>query len=155
VELVCATEAFYPEIVSLVSSAEELFLVYPSGQFPLDVRQLEKLAEKRQNLTVGLLQEKVMAFANLYDIRRGESAFIGNIIVSDKFKGKGYGKELTRHMIAICETQYSAKAHLSVFSYNTRAILMYAGLGFQPYAIEKRKNLSGEPVALIHMRHKQ
>jgi len=155
VQLLQAKESHYSKIAGLVSSPEELYLIYPSAKYPWDVHQLRKLAEKRPNFTVGIERGELMAFAALYNVKPNASAFIGNLIVADHFKGKGFGKALTEHMISICHLQYNAKAHLSVFSFNTKAVLMYASLGFQPYAIEERKNLKGEPVALIHMRHEE
>ena len=150
-----ATEEQYEEIGNLIGSPEELYLVYPSGNYPWDVVQLKKLNEVRPNFTVCVVQGEIAAFANLYNVVPGESAFIGNVIVTEKHKGKGIGRALTMHMVNICQEQYKAVPHLSVFGFNNRALLMYAGLGFVPYGVEPRKNLKGETVALIHMRHVQ
>lgn len=152
-EIVEATEEQYQDIAKLVSSPEELYLIYPSGNYPWDVSQLTKLAEVRPNFTVCIVQEEIAAFANLYNVIPGESAFIGNVIVSEKYKGQGIGKRLTQHMMKICREQYQSVPHLSVFGFNARALLMYASLGFKPYDVEPRKNLKGDIVALIHMRH--
>ena len=155
VQIIEATVEHYEEIGNLVGSPEELYLVYPSGSYPWDVAQLKKLAELRPNFTVSIVQNEIAAFANLYNVLPGESAFIGNVIVSEKHKGKGIGKALTMHMVKICQEQYKAVPHLSVFGFNARAILMYSSLGFVPYEVEARKNLNGEIVALIHMRYEQ
>ena len=150
-----AIEAQYKEIGSLISSPEELYLIYPSGRFPWDVAQLKQLAEIRSDFTVCIVQGEIAAFANLYDAAPGVSAFIGNVIVSEKHKGKGIGKALTLHMIDLCREKYRAVPHLAVFGFNARALLMYAGLGFVPYKAEPRKNLNGETVALIQMKYEQ
>lgn len=147
-----ATEAHFPEIVNLVSSPEELYLLFPSGHYPLDKSQLRTIFEARTNVTVGMINGQVAAFANFYNVRPGKLAFIGNVIVSEAYKGQGMGKAITQHMMNQCRTLFDAEPHLSVFGFNTRALLMYTNLGFKPYAVEPRTNLQGETVALIHMR---
>lgn len=41
---------------------------------------------------------------------------------------------------------------VSCFNANVAGLLLHAGLGFQPYAIEARQDRDGKPVALIHLR---
>lgn len=148
-----ASKEDFLEIANLVSSPEDLYLIYPSGHYPWTVEQLTTLYGQRNNFTIAVVDGAVAAFANLYQVKRGESAFIGNVIVGDKHKGQGLGKALTMHMVGICRDNYQAVAHLSVFGFNARALLMYAGLGFKPYDVEPRQNPRGETVALIHMRY--
>jgi ribosomal protein S18 acetylase RimI-like enzyme len=148
-----AKREHFSEIANLVSSPEELFLVYPSGRYPWDIQQLNKLYEARKNFTVCIINGLIAAFANLYNIKPDDSAFIGNVIVSDAYKGQGVGKALTEYMLRLCKEKYNAVAHLSVFGFNARALLMYSKSGFVPYAVEQRKDLKGEMVALIHMRY--
>ncbi len=148
---ISATEAHYKGILNLVPSREELYLVYPSGTFPLDNSQLQQLAKTRSDLTVAIDGEHVVAFANLYQVNQSCSAFIGNVVVANSHRGQGIGKALTLHMAEVCQVKYEATPHLSVFNFNTKALLMYTGLGFKPYAIEQRENLTKEPVALVHM----
>lgn len=152
-QFVNATKTDYSDIAKLVSSPEELYLVYPSGSYPWDTQQLQELAKVRLNFTIVLIENRIVAFANLYYVKQGESAFIGNVIVHKEYQGQGIGKALIQQMIKICQTQHKAIPHLSVFNFNTKALLMYTQLGFEPYAIEPRKNLIGESVALIHMRY--
>jgi ribosomal protein S18 acetylase RimI-like enzyme len=143
----------FSEIAKLPSSPEELYLVYPSGHYPWTIEQLDKLHETRKDFTIAVITGSVAAFANLYNVKPGESAFIGNVIVGDDHKGKGLGKALTEHMLKVCKEKYRAVPHLSVFGFNARAMLMYSSMGFMPYDVESRKNLRGEAVALIHMCH--
>lgn len=150
-QFINAGREHYEAITRLISSAEELYLVHPGGQYPWTVAQLEILAESRANFTVALIDDEVVAFANLYNVEPDESAFIGNVIVAAAYRGQGIGKLLTQHMADLCVTVYSAVPHLSVFGSNTRAMLMYANLGFDPYAVEARTDLEGKPVALVHM----
>lgn len=150
-----ATPADFERIASLTKSPAELYLVYPSGQFPWDVAQLNALYTKRSDFTVAETDGQIAAFANLYQVKPGESAFIGNVIVDSAYRGLGIGRQLTQHMIRVCRDNYTAIPHLSVFGFNAPAMLMYAGLGFVPYAVEARQDLQGKPVALIHMHLRQ
>ena len=151
-QFISVTEEHFEGISSLVPSPEELYLIYPSAVHPLDHLQLKQLMKTRKELTVIMQNSTVIAFANLYQVKQNCSAFIGNVVVAQTHRGLGIGKALTLHMANICKEKYKATAHLSVFSFNSHALLTYAKLGFKPYAVEQRKNLSKEPVALIHMK---
>ena len=151
--LIPATEQHYPAVASLVTSPEELYLVCPSGHYPWDVEQLKAIAANRYSLTVGVVDNQVVAFANFYDWVPQTSAYIGNVIVAQAYRGQGLGRVLLQHMIKICQDDYQAVPHISVFNDNTRALLLYAELGFVPCAVEQRLNLVHEKVALIHMKY--
>ncbi|MCE2572359.1 GNAT family N-acetyltransferase [Motilimonas eburnea] len=150
-----ATTAHYDQIIDMVSSPEELYLFYPKGRYPLDSAQLDELFRLRSNFTVAIANGEVVGFANLYHICPEESAFIGNVLVSQAWRGKGLGKRITEYMCEVCMNEYQATPRLSVFNYNTRALLMYTQLGFKPYAIEQREGVNLEPVALIHMQYER
>ncbi|MEM6252047.1 MAG: GNAT family N-acetyltransferase [Cyanobacteria bacterium P01_D01_bin.156] len=152
-EFIPATENHYKAIGHLVTSPEELYLVYPTGRYPWDVQQLAAIASQRHELTVGIVDSAVVAFADLYDLVPQQSAFIGNVIVTKDYRGKGIGKALIQHMMEICQTKYQATPHISVFNNNTPALLLYAGLGFVPYAVESRVNWEQKKVALLHMKY--
>ena len=151
-ELRAATEQDYPAIVRLLSSKADLFRVYPKGQHPFTVDQLRALARCREALTVVAHQGEVLGFANLYKVKLGESAFIGNVIVAPQARGQGLGRLLVSYMAqqAICQFQVK-DVRISVFNDNTAAILLYSALGFVPHAVERRQNPQGQLVALIHM----
>lgn len=147
-----ATPADYPAIAAMVPTREELFLVYPSGEYPLTIAQLSALARERRELTVAVRDERVAAFANLYGVEPGRRAFIGNVVVSNAFRGAGLGRMLVGHMIRLGFEKYGmAEMAISVFSHNLPALLLYASLGFRPYAVEERRTPQGERCALIHM----
>lgn len=148
-----ATEQHYSAIGNLVTSPEELYLVCPSGKFPWDIEQLKVIAAKRHGLTVGIIDNQIVAFANFYDWVPQQSAFIGNVIIDRAYRGRGLGKALIRHMIQTCCDTYQAVPHISVFNDNTRALLLYTGLGFSPYAVEPKLDLNNNKVALIHMKY--
>lgn len=154
-KFILANESHYENIANLVSSPEELYLVSPSGQYPWSAAQLKKISTKRKELTVCIVKDEIAAFANLYGVEPNKSAFIGNVIVSFKHRGQGLGKSLMQHMIQKCQDNYNAAPHLSVFSFNEKALLMYVSIGFKPYEIEAREGLNGKQVALIHMRYER
>jgi len=143
----------FEDICKLITSPEEMYLVYPSGRYPLDLVQLEHLKSVRDDLSIISLDNKVIGFANIYDIKEGQSAFIGNVIIDKAQRGKGYGLALIKHMMELIKTKHKALPHLSVFGNNVKAIMLYKGLGFVPYDVEERNDNTGQKVALFHMRH--
>lgn len=146
-----ATVEHFEGVSALVPTAEQLYLVYPSATFPLDNVQLHKLMNERKQLTVMVDGGQVVAFANLYNVKQNESAFIGNVVVADSLRGRGIGRALMLHMSALCKKRYNANPHLSVFSFNKAALLLYTKLGYKPYSVEERVGLDNKTVALIHM----
>ncbi len=155
VEFTPATEQHFNDICSLVTSPEELYILNPYGTFPWDVEQLAEKFRTRVDHTVCVVDGMVCGYANLYDVKKDESAFIGNVVISDQYKGFGLGKKLISHMLELCQYTYNAVPHLMVFAHNTRALLIYTKMGFKPYDIESKQNLDGEQVALLHMRLEQ
>lgn len=150
--ITAADKAHYGGIIELFTSPEELFLIYPSGSWPFDKAQLEKLARERRDLTVVLDEKRVIGFANLYTNTSGDRFFIGNVVIADCHRGHGIGRRLICHMCDRIFDNYAATVHLSVFTFNTPALLLYASLGFKPYDIERRAMPSGDNAALLHMR---
>lgn len=147
-----ATADDFENVVRLLPSREDLFLVYPKGTHPFTVGQLEELAKVRKELTVGVMDGEVVAFANLYDLQALQWAFIGNVVIGRTYRGRGLGQRLVDHMVRVAFEKYGVpEARISVFSENTPAVLLYASLGFKPCSIEARQHPSGRRVALIHM----
>ncbi|MCU7859633.1 MAG: GNAT family N-acetyltransferase, partial [Candidatus Thiodiazotropha sp. (ex Lucinoma kastoroae)] len=63
----------------------------------------------------------------------------------------GIGKRLIRHMCDIIFNRYASEVHISVFNFNTPALLLYASLGFRPYDLEQHNLPNGNDSVLIHM----
>ena len=148
-----ATEDDFQGIGNLMTSKEELFYIYPHGEYPFTVEQLTKLAEVRTELTVVTEGDDIIGFANLYDHEPGELAFIGNVVVAKQHRGKGVGKEIILHMLRIAfEKLKLPEVRISVFNENTPAMLLYAGLGFVPYDVGERTDVNNKKVALVHMK---
>jgi len=148
-----ATEEDFEGVCHLIKSKEELFLAYPNGQFPLTVDQLKELSKQRKELTVAVEENKIIGFANLYNYKQNDSAFIGNVVIEKTHRGKGLGKKTIIYMLEQAYTKYNLpEVRISVFSDNNIALLLYSGIGFIPYEIEERNSLDGKRVALIHMK---
>jgi len=148
-----ANEDDFQAICNLITSKEELFYIYPYGEYPFTVEQLKKLAEVRVELTVVVEGNDIIGFANLYNYEPGSSAFVGNVVVDKKYRGKGIGKDIVKYMQRIAlEKLKLPELCISVFSENTPAMLLYSGLGFVPYNVEERTDVNNKRVALIHMK---
>lgn len=148
-----ATEDDFRGICKLIKSKEELFLVYPNGKYPFTVTQVRELSKLRKELTIAVEGNKIIGFANLYNYEPGKSAFIGNVVIDKKHRGRGIGKEIVLYMLNTAYEKLNLpEIRISVFSENTPAMLLYSGLGFVPYEIEERKDSNCKRVALIHMK---
>lgn len=115
--------------------------------------QLQDAIAQRSDSTVVELDGEVAAFANFYRWEAGGCCSIGNVIVSPKARGKGVGRYLIKQMIDLALSKYrAAEVTISCFEQNVVGLLLYLKLGFQPYAVEERRDKKGNRVALIHMR---
>ena len=147
-----AVEEDFPAISGLVTSEEELFLVYPNGHYPFDVQQIRGLARERHELTVAILKGKVVGFTNLYDLEAQHQAFIGNVVIEKTLRGCGIGRKMIGVMLKICFEKYSlSKVNISVFSHNIPALVLYSRLGFTPFDLEERQDFAGQKTVMIHM----
>jgi ribosomal protein S18 acetylase RimI-like enzyme len=148
-----AVQADYEGICKLVPTERELYLVYPRGTHPFTVDQVRQLSESRKELTVVTDGATIVGFANLYNFKDKERAFIGNVVIEKASRGRGLGRQLMSHMLNAAFSKYGlSEVHMSVFSDNVAALLLYSKFGFQPYAIEERQDYETRRVALIHMR---
>lgn len=142
-----------PLVCAFPQSAEELFFLFPWARYPLTPAQLENAIAQRADSTVVELDGQVAGFANFYRWDQGGSCAIGNVIVAPCFRGQGVGRYLIESMIGLAFSKHeAAEVTISCFNRNLAGLLLYSRLGFQPHAIEERRDWNGEPVALIHMR---
>ncbi len=147
-----AVEDDYSAVCALVPTREELFWVYPRGAHPLTVDQVKHLSTVRKSLTVALEDGEVISFANLFNFN-ARCAFVGNLVIAAACRGRGFGRQLLAHMVETAFSQYGlAEVHISVFSDNVPALLLYAKHGFQPYAVEAMRDYRDRNVALIHLK---
>jgi RimJ/RimL family protein N-acetyltransferase len=143
------------ELLAFPQSQEELFYFFPSATHPLTLNQLQKQLSKRHQSTIMLKDNKVIGFANFYNVKNRNIAFIGNVIVKAEERRKGYAKQLLLHMIKLGFNELKLKEiHISCFNQNTKALLFYHQLGFKPYAWEIRKDYNQAEVIMLHLRLK-
>ncbi len=140
-------------ICGFPQSVDELFFLYPKATFPLTASQLQDAIGQRSDPTVVELCGEVVAFANFYRWEAGGICSIGNVIVSPAARGRGIGSYLIKQLTKLAFSKHLAnEVTVSCFNQNVAGLLLYPKLGFQPYAIEERKDRKGNLVALIHMR---
>jgi len=143
----------YPAVCGLITSPEELFRVFPTGNWPFSIRQLHFLAEKRTDLTVVTSDNEVVGFANLYGMVPGKRAFIGNVILKASHRRQGIGKFLVQHMLdKIFILHKLPEARISVFEDNKPALTLYTHLGFEVCGGDLRENPDGQTVKLLQMK---
>ncbi|NDW19584.1 GNAT family N-acetyltransferase [Dysgonomonas sp. 216] len=130
---------------------DELFNMFPKAQYPLTAEKLKECAKERLEPTVFMYDSKIAGYANLYHIENEKLGFVGNVIVHPDYRNKGIGKYILEIMSLKLEEIYKAKEiHLSCFSDNTSALLLYEDYGFTPYKMERRINHKGQRIVLIH-----
>ena len=143
----------FKHICQIMTSEEELFLVYPKGTYPLTTEQLEHLAKVRQDLTVVTDQQKIIGFCSLFDFTPGTSAFIGNLIVDQTYRRRAIGKKMVAWLLELIFDRYDLpEAHLYVFSHNTPALALYTKFGFTSYDTIDWKDARGKSHDLILMK---
>lgn len=142
-----------PRICTFPQGAEELFFLFPRATFPLTPDQLQRSVDQRFDSTVLLDGDVPCGFANLY-VREGDGACaIGNVVVAPEARGRGAGRFLIETMTRKALAKHPSRdVGISCFNGNVAGLLLYAQLGFVPYAVERRLDQSGARVALVHMR---
>ena len=142
-----------PRICSFAQSAEELYFLFPKATFPLTPEQLGRAIEQRYDSTVVLLGDQVCGFANFYVRVVSGTCAIGNVVVAPGSRARGVGRFLIHAMIRKALLEHQAEeVRISCFNGNVAGLLLYAKLGFVPFAVEPRLGQQGSRVALIHMR---
>lgn len=140
-------------ICGFPQSAEELFFLFPPASHPLTPAQLQEAVGQRADSTVVLNHGAVVGFANFHQVETGSHCAIGNVVVAPPTRGHGVGSYLIRHMSGLAFARHRAReVRISCFNRNVAGLLLYPQLGFQPYAVEERRDPQGGRIALIHLR---
>lgn len=147
------TVADIPLICGFPQNETELFFLFPKASYPLTPEQLRLAIAQRADSTVVERDGAVVGFANFYHWSQGGRCAIGNVMVAPAARGQGVGCYLMERMIERAFTHHdAAEVTVSCFNANVAGLLLYPRLGFQPYAVEERRDKQGHRVALIHMR---
>lgn len=127
--------------------------MFPAATFPLTPAQLRAAIAQRADSTVIVDAGEVVAFANFHRWATGGTCSIGNVVVAPAARGRGVGRYLVEQMIDAAFSRHRAtEVTISCFNQNLAGLLLYPTLGFQPFAIERRQDKHGRPIALIHLR---
>ncbi|ETT66146.1 GNAT family N-acetyltransferase [Paenibacillus sp. FSL H8-0457] len=124
-------------ICSFPQTPEELFYMSPRSEFPLTPDQILSLLENRFDPTV-IFEEstgQVVAYANFYEDADG-SLWLGNVVVAPSHRGLGAAQKLLRTMMDIAKEKYEMERfYLSCHNTNSRGLVFYHKLGFEPFDV--------------------
>ncbi len=143
-----------PTIRGFPRDAEELFFMFPAARWPLTAEALLDAAAQRSDPTVVESGGRVVAYANLVKVEPRRFAVIGNVVVAPSERGRGAGRYLVEAMVAKGFAHGVREVRVSCHSTNAAGLLLYAALGFEPYAIERVEDWTGGRAALIHFRRR-
>lgn len=139
-------------VCALISSKIELQLVGPHGEFPLTPSRFQETLKTRSLPTVGLLDNDIVAFACLTDLVLNQNAFIGNLIVSKKQRGKGIGKKLIEHLVSASFSSYNLiELNILVYQSNTTALKLYNSIGFRQTTKQSQAKNEGLPLVELNL----
>ncbi|WP_169081341.1 GNAT family N-acetyltransferase [Paenibacillus sp. PL91] len=138
-------------LCSFPQNEEELYFMFPNAVYPLTPKQITKAVKNRLEPTIILHNDEAVSYANFYDHDDG-SCWLGNVIVSPGYRGKGASQFLIETMESIAIQKLNVKRlKLVCHNTNTRGILFYKKHGFKPFDISLRLKPSGGYIAGIHM----
>ncbi|OXM15871.1 GNAT family N-acetyltransferase [Paenibacillus herberti] len=149
-----AVEGDFEVIARWPQSRQEAFFLFPSGSWPLDGNQLLEKARSRHFPTLLLdATGEPAAYANCYE-NEGQ-LWLGNVVVNPVFRGKGAAQALMLELCRLARERNGAQElHLICHNLNTRALLLYSGLGWEPYGVKRMQGPEGLPLAGIRMRRR-
>lgn len=146
--------ADYSTICEFPKDSLEVFFMSPKLDYPLTSEQLVQTAKDRINPTVILnAHEQVIGYANFYNQQENDFYWLGNVIVSPDYRGKGAAEFLICTMMSVTKEELGVRElHLVCHNVNTKGILFYSRLGFKPYDIVKRTGPDETPIAGVLMK---
>jgi len=148
-----AADADFPLIAEFPINEEETYYMIPGADYPLTGDQLRLKAAERSCPTVVTDSDTVIAYGNLYDATEGDDCWIGNVIVRPSNRGQGTAAYLIQTLInRAAETHGARTVRLYCHNTNTKALLFYSGLGFEPYGVVTRTGWDSRKIACIAMK---
>lgn len=140
-------------ICTFPQSEEELFYVSPRFVFPLTPEQILSLVKDRFEPTVIIddATQEVVAYANVYKGEEDSGFWLGNVIVSPHYRGKGAAQYLLNVMLDKAKVNLGAnQLNLACHNTNTRGLAFYSKLGFKPFDM-KLNSIGANKFITIHM----
>ena len=127
--------------------------MYPNGNYPLTVQQIEESLKTRWKPTVVMHNDIVVGYSNFYGYEEGELCWLGNFVVSSLFRGKGAAEFLIKSMMRIAKDELKVPLlQLGCHSTNIRGLLFYSKLKFKPIDLFKVVGYQGQIAVAIEMR---
>ncbi|GIP39102.1 N-acetyltransferase [Paenibacillus sp. J31TS4] len=141
----------FPIIAAFPQSPEELFYMFPKGQYPLAPEQLEEAALRRLEPTVILRDGQIAGYGNLYTDEDRQEYWLGNVIVAPGVRNSGAGTYLIQTMKEKARSYQAKQLNLVCHNTNTKALLFYFKQGFLPYGLKQMEDYKGDRIAGILM----
>lgn len=108
-----------------------------SFSMPWKRKDFEELIESEKSIYLVLLLDGEVIGCAGYTDQVGEG-YINNVVIDEKYRGKGYGKVLCQAVIDSGRKNGIDDFTLEVRVSNTAAVRLYEGLGFESAGIRKR-----------------
>lgn len=112
-----------------------IYQLNPNSPAPT-IEHLEKVVGDENSVLFVLEEEnEIVGTLSLvfYHIPTGRKAWIEDVVVDDKMRGRGFGKKLMEHAIAYARNEGVRKIYLSSNPTRIAANGMYQSLGFEQY----------------------
>lgn len=140
----------YNEIDKLVQQVHNLHVdnrpdLYEKLEHPLSKNEFEELVQNKDIISVVAEEKGVIIGLCIVSIRNKSGmidkkiAYMDDLCVDEKFRGKGIGKKLFSFATEIAKKKGAERLDLMVWSFNEKAINFYEELGMKPqrYIFEK------------------
>ncbi len=126
-----------PSVCTFPEREIELYYAFPRASFPLEVDPLREMIRQRFCSSVLMHQERVIAFANLYD-REGDECWFGNLMVHGEFRRMGAASFLLEAMTGEAREVYGIrKLKVACWEENREGISFYRRMGFSCFDSKK------------------
>ncbi|TBL78918.1 GNAT family N-acetyltransferase [Paenibacillus thalictri] len=151
-------------ICLMPQSEEELFYMSPRFVHPLTPEQILNIIKDRFEPTVIVVQktDEVVAYANIYKDDSEESSFwLGNVIVSPSYRGKGAAQYLLDVMLDKAKLNLKIKEiRLACHNTNSRGLAFYSKYGFKPFDVkmtstDAKKYITIHMIKELHLRYEE
>ncbi len=139
-------------VESLQNFERELVPSMPPGSEIADayiVDMLNKCTRYRGKLLVLEIDADIAGFVSVYasmiseELEDGpeEFAYIGDLVVLEKYRAHGYGRALLNEAEAIAVKAGAVKMRIGVLAENKNAFDLYQSLDYKPFVVQLEKNL--------------
>ena len=95
----------------------------------------EEIRSTRSRFVVALLGERIVGYGGFWLVL--DEAHITSVTVRDIYRGRGFGRQVLAHLLAIARAHSIRIATLEVRSSNRHAIGLYETMGFRTVGIRK------------------